>query len=137
MKMRHLTTKPCEIWLLLLPKMKHSTCDECASNKHEIMLIKAIITEVKTDQMKDRESTISKEVEFAKTKFICSKQIIGLKQIIKRISAPRPDIQVYECRTLGVKIDQHLSWKSNTENICKKIGGGISAIRRVKPHVNK
>ena len=51
--------------------MKHSTCDECASNKHEIMLIKVIITEIKTDQMKDRKNTISKEVESsAKIKFL-------------------------------------------------------------------
>ena len=28
--------------------------------------------------------------------------------------------QVYECKTLGVKIDQHLSSKNNTENVCKK-----------------
>ena len=31
----------------------------------------------------------------------------------------------------------HLFWKSNTKNICKKICSGISAIRPVKPHVNK
>jgi hypothetical protein len=45
--------------------------------------------------------------------------------------------KVYECKTLGIIIDQHLSWKSNTENICKKITSGISALRRVKPFVNK
>ena len=28
--------------------------------------------------------------------------------------------QVNECKTLGVTIDQHLSWKSNTDKICKK-----------------
>ena len=45
--------------------------------------------------------------------------------------------QVSECKTLGVIVDQHLSWKSNSENICKKITAGISAIRRVKPLVDK
>jgi hypothetical protein len=45
--------------------------------------------------------------------------------------------QVNECKTLGVTVDQHLSWKSNTENICKKITAGISAIRRVNPFVDK
>ena len=39
-------------------------------------------------------------------------------------------------KALGVTIDEHLSWKSNTENICKNCGG-ISAIRRAKPHVYK
>ena len=76
----------------------------------------------------------------AKTEFI----LIGSKQMIKKISDPHPNVhienekikQVYECKTLGVTIDQR-SWKSNTEHICKKICGGISAIRRVKPHVNK
>ena len=36
---------------------------------------------------------------------------------------------------LGITIDQHLSWKPNTENICKKITSGISALRRVKPFI--
>ena len=65
--------------------------------------------------------------------------------MIKKISDSHPNVhieneqikRVYECKTLGVTIDQHLSWKSNTESICKNICSGISAIRRVKPHVNK
>ena len=38
--------------------------------------------------------------------------------------------QVFECKTLGVKVDQHLSWKISTENICKlkKITSGFSAL---------
>jgi hypothetical protein len=40
-------------------------------------------------------------------------------------------------KTLGIIVDQRLSWKSNTENICKKITSGISALRRAKPFVNK
>ena len=36
--------------------------------------------------------------------------------------------QIYECKTLGVTVDQYLSWKSNyTVNICKKICAGIFA----------
>jgi hypothetical protein len=42
-----------------------------------------------------------------------------------------------KCKTLGVIVDQYLSWKSNFENICKKITAGISAIRGVKPFVDK
>ncbi len=76
----------------------------------------------------------------AKTEFI----LIGSKPMIKKISVSHPNIfienekikQVYECKTLGVTIDQHLSWKSNTGNIWKKITAGISAIRRVKPFVD-
>ena len=76
-----------------------------------------------------------------KTEFM----LIGSKSMIKRISDPQPNIlidnkqikQVYECKTLGVTVDQHLSWKSNTENICRKICAGISAIRRIKLYVDK
>ena len=65
--------------------------------------------------------------------------------MIKKISDPQPNVfinnkqikRVYECKTLGLKIDQYLSWKSNTEIICKKICAGISAIRRIKPFVDK
>ena len=45
--------------------------------------------------------------------------------------------QVNECKTLGILIDQHLSWNNNTKNICKKVTAGISALRRVKPFINK
>ena len=45
--------------------------------------------------------------------------------------------QVNECKSLGILIDQHLSWNNNTKNICKKVTAGISALRRVKPFVNK
>ena len=61
----------------------------------------------------------------AKTEFM----LIGSKRMIKNF---HPNIiienkqikQVYECKTLGIIIDQHLSCKSNTENICKKITSG-------------
>ena len=77
----------------------------------------------------------------AKTEFI----LIGSKPMLKKTSYSHPNVhiekkqikQVYEFKTLGVTIDQHLSWKSNTENICKKIRSGISAIRRAKPYVSK
>ena len=69
----------------------------------------------------------------AKTEFM----LIGSKQMIKSISNSQLNVkienksikQVYETKTLGVTIDQHLSWRTNTENICKKITSGISALR--------
>ena len=77
----------------------------------------------------------------AKTEFM----LIGSKQLIKSISNLQLNVkienetvkQVYESKTLGVTIDQHLSWKSNTENICKKITSGISALRRLKEVADK
>ena len=77
----------------------------------------------------------------AKTEFI----LIGSKSMIKNIFNSHLNVfienkkikQVYECKTLGVKIDQHLSWKGNTDEICKKVTAGISAIRRIKPFVDQ
>ncbi len=75
----------------------------------------------------------------AKTEFM----LIGSPQIIRNASNAQPNIlienkqiqQVNKAKTLGIIIDQHLSWKPNTENICKKITSGISALRRVKPFI--
>ena len=66
----------------------------------------------------------------AKTEFM----LIGSKRMIKE---SHPNIfvenkqikQVYKCKTLGIIVDQHLS--------CKKITAGISALRRIKPFVDK
>ena len=71
--------------------------------------------------------------------------LIGSKQIIKSIldlqlnviNEKKPVKRVIECKTLGVTLDQHLSWKSNTENICNKITSGISALRRLKEFIDR
>ena len=65
--------------------------------------------------------------------------------MIKNISNSHPNVfienrqikQVYQCKTLGVKIDPHLSWKGNTDEICKKVTAGISTVRRIKPFVDQ
>jgi hypothetical protein len=69
----------------------------------------------------------------AKTEFI----LIGSKQMIKSISNLQLNVkienksikQVYESKILGLTIDQHLSWTTNTESICKKITSEISALK--------
>ena len=38
---------------------------------------------------------------------------------------------------MGVTLDQHLSWKSNTQNICNKITSRISALRRWKEFIDR
>ena len=104
------------------------------------------------DSMTDVQSAVNSDLEnlrkwlvanrlslnVAKTEFM----LIGSKQMIKdahpNILIENKQIkQVYECKTLGIIVDQNLSWKNNTKNICKKITAGISALRRVKPFVNK
>ena len=77
----------------------------------------------------------------AKTEFM----LIGSKQMIKSISNLQLNVkienesikQVYESKTLGVTIDQNLSWRTNTENICKKITSRISALGRLKEFADK
>ena len=77
----------------------------------------------------------------AKTEFI----LIGSKPMLTQISNEHPKVsignksikQAKQCKMLGVEIDQHLTWKSNTENICKKANSGIFALRSLKPFFDK
>ena len=70
--------------------------------------------------------------------------LIGSKQMVKNISNFQPNVvienkrikQVHECKTLGVTVDQYLSWKSDSDIICRKITLGISVLRRLKDFVN-
>ena len=45
--------------------------------------------------------------------------------------------QIHVCKSLGVIIDEHLTWNNNSNNICKKVAAGISALRRLKECVDK
>lgn len=75
----------------------------------------------------------------AKTEFI----LIGSRPRLKGIDK-QPKIaienmaikQVSETKSLGVIVDQHLSWNGNTDYICKKITKGIGAMRRLRPIVD-
>ena len=48
-----------------------------------------------------------------------------------------PIKQVFQCKTLGVTVDENLCWKSNTDNICKKISSGIYALKSIKEYVDQ
>ncbi|CAB4029995.1 Hypothetical predicted protein, partial [Paramuricea clavata] len=104
------------------------------------------------DSMNDAEFAVNSDLENLRNWLIANKlslnvaktefMLIGSKRMIKdshpNIFIENKQIkQVYECKTLGIIVDQHLSWKSNTKNICKKITAGISALRRIKPFVDK
>ena len=45
--------------------------------------------------------------------------------------------QVFQCKTLGVTVDENLCWKSNTDTICKKISSGIYALNSIKEYVDQ
>ena len=90
---------------------------------------------VNSDLEKFRNWLMANKLCVVKTEFmlICRK---GMKKdsnpnILKQIK------QVNECKTLGILIDQNLSWNNHTNNICKRVTAGISALRRVKPFVDK
>ena len=38
--------------------------------------------------------------------------------------------------SLGVEIDENLSWEKHTDKICKKASAGNGAIKRAKPYVD-
>ena len=107
------------------------------------------------NSMTDLEAAVNSDLENVRKWLIANKHsvnvvktesiLIGSKCMIKNISNSHPNVfienrqikQVYECKTLGVTSDQHLSWKGNTDEICKKVTAGISAIRRIKPFVDQ
>ena len=77
----------------------------------------------------------------AKTEF----QIIVTKPMLKKASTKKLNIhiqnkpikQVFQSKTLGVILDENLSWKSNTDALCKKISSGIYALKHIKEYVDK
>ena len=46
-----------------------------------------------------------------------------------------PITHVTSTKSLGVHIDQTLSWNVHVENLCKKIASGIGALKKVKSFV--
>ena len=49
----------------------------------------------------------------------------------------KPIKQVFQCKTLGVTLDENLCWKGNADALCKKISSGIHALKHIKEHVDK
>ena len=49
-------------------------------------------------------------------------------QIIKRVD---------HTKSLGLTIDDHLSWCNHVDEICKKVSSAIGALKRVRPFISK
>ena len=49
-------------------------------------------------------------------------------QIIKRVD---------HTKSLGLTIDDHLSWCKHVDEICKKVSSAIGALKRVRPFISK
>ena len=68
--------------------------------------------------------------------------IIGSRQRLKTLPhSPSlkidgvPISQVPSTKSLGVYIDQNLTWNVHIENLSKKIASGIGALKRIRPFV--
>ena len=48
-----------------------------------------------------------------------------------------PIKRVTQTKSLGIQIDQFLSWDNHLEEICKKASSGIGAIKRLKSYVSR
>ena len=46
-----------------------------------------------------------------------------------------PIEQVSSVKSLGIYIDENLTWHSHIDKLCKKIASAIGAVKRVKPFV--
>jgi hypothetical protein len=104
--------------------------------------------------MNDIESAVNSDLERLRKWLVANKlslnvaktefQLIGTKHMLKKISDYQPVVtilnkpikQVFQCKTLGVTVDENLSWKSNTESICSKISSGIYALKQIKTFVD-
>ena len=48
----------------------------------------------------------------------------------------KPVPLTHSLESLGVEIDENLSWEKHIDKICKKASAGIGAIKRAKPYVD-
>ena len=77
----------------------------------------------------------------AKTEFM----VIGSNQRIHALSNNQIDIEidgksikkVKEAKSLGLFIDEHLSWTKHIEEISKKISSAIGALKRIRPFISE
>ena len=54
-------------------------------------------------------------------------EIDGIYKTIKRVN---------ETKSLGLQIDEHLTWARHVENISKKIASAIGALKRVRQFID-
>ena len=79
-------------------------------------------------------------LNIAKTEF----KVIGSNQRIHALANNQIDIgidgksieRVEEAKSLGLFIDEHLSWTKHVEEISKKISSAIGALKRIRPFIS-
>ena len=74
----------------------------------------------------------------SRTELIGSRQRLGTYDTSPKLIIGGDIInQVSSVKSLGVHIDENLSWNMHIEKIAKKIASGIGAIKRCRPFVNR
>ena len=77
----------------------------------------------------------------AKTEFM----VIGSNQSLNSFSDNQVNVEldaklitkVKEAKSLGVTIDEHLSWSNHIGDLSKKISSAIGALKRIRPYISK
>ena len=79
-------------------------------------------------------------LNIAKTEFM----VIGSNQRIHALSNNQIDIEIdgksikrVKAKSLGLFIDEHLSWTKHIEEISKKISSAIGALKRIRPFISE
>ena len=101
--------------------------------------IKTIEENLNEDLSKVNEWLVSNKLTLnsSKTEFL----LIGSRQRLATLTSPAITIngsrikQVMSSKSLGVIIDQNMTWDAHISFICKKIASGIGALKRVRPFV--
>ena len=81
------------------------------------------------------------ELNVAKTEFL----VIGSNQRLHSFSDDQINIEVNaklitkvkDAKSLGVIIDEHLSWSNHIGELSKKISSAIGALKRVGPYISE
>ena len=75
----------------------------------------------------------------AKTKFMiigsCQRLNVNVDGHINIIINDQPIKKVNETETLGMTIDQHLTWSKHVQKKSKKISSAIGALKRIRPFI--
>ena len=104
------------------------------------MLVLICISSLSHDLEKLSKWLVSNRLTLRSTKvefmLICSRQRLSTLSDTLELSIDNIPIEEFpSVKSLGIYIDENLTWHSHIDKLCKKIASAIGAIKRVKPFV--
>ena len=104
------------------------------------MLVLICISSLSHDLEKLSKWLVSNRLTLKATKvefmLICSRQRLSTLSDTLELSIDNIPIEEFpSVKSLGIYIDENLTWHSHIDKLCKKIASAIGAIKRVKPFV--